>query len=644
MVDVLGGRALLLPGLVEEALVANAHVKYLFTLLQLARAHAEQPDLPLPDLSADRDLAGSGDRGLEAAVAESHRLDGKYFIPEVGRIVALALADVHRMLTPLQAAQGQGEPVGSLVRRFGDLQARCGSPASPDSVEAEALLAMTSAEPERSDSLHLLVVDAHKALNALQATLATEEIDGAKTYGLSSGDRELVAAFMRGLNRTQSLRFSHPGLGTTATRSGDRLFLQNDIGQTQAHVLMVQVTASRAVVTSTDVHPQRLQFFQQLFQGFPVVWSGMTARHARALEDVGLFYESVGTLRPRSRDELVHFLEHLGSRLVFLIDWNRARKALRSFVSKDASLRLLRWAAESACGHRGFLELGGDRLVYDAMAAVIRTPLRFGERLDDVLGPAGAEELLRFALDRSAKGLLDRRPAELIREQVHAYLWSLFDRAGERLLGPLAEHAVIVVELAYAVLAQIRALGRPSHSASRSLLVQAAKDLERSADDRVRELCALMGRIARAADFQAVLSTADDAVDALEETVFVLTLLREPGSETERLRQELEGLGKLLVAACRAYLDCVRAARHLRRRAAGEELQPFLVVVDRVISLEREVDAAERAARLWLAHAPSVDGKLFAVTSRVIDGLEQAADALTHATVDLRDCLMTESG
>ena len=46
---------------------------------------------------------------------------------------------------------------------------------------------------------------------------------------------------MAGLNRTAPLKFDHPGLATTATRAGVRLVIQNDIGMTDAHVIVLHV-------------------------------------------------------------------------------------------------------------------------------------------------------------------------------------------------------------------------------------------------------------------------------------------------------------------------------------------------------------------------------------------------------------------
>ena len=66
-------------------------------------------------------------------------------------------------------------------------------------------------------------MDLHKELNRLQQQLTTETISGASVYNVREDDRPLIAAFMSGVNQTRELKFDHPGLGTTATRSGEDL-------------------------------------------------------------------------------------------------------------------------------------------------------------------------------------------------------------------------------------------------------------------------------------------------------------------------------------------------------------------------------------------------------------------------------------
>ena len=174
-------------------------------------------------------------------------------------------------------------------------------------------------------------MDAHRALNRLQEQVALETLEGASVYGLGEDDRPLVVAFMAGVRATAPLKFDHPGLGTTATRADQRLLIQNDIGMTEAHVVVISVEGLIVTLTYTDVHLQRLKFFEALHDSFPVRWSDARHRGGATLGDHHLV---TGRYEAPDRQSLEAFLRHVGSRLVFLIDWNRARKRLASMVSK----------------------------------------------------------------------------------------------------------------------------------------------------------------------------------------------------------------------------------------------------------------------------------------------------------------------
>jgi len=63
-----------------------------------------------------------------------------------------------------------------------------------DMLDPVATSAMMQAGHDGLDSLHRLVMDLHKQLNALQAALAEETLDGAAAYGLAETDRPMVAA------------------------------------------------------------------------------------------------------------------------------------------------------------------------------------------------------------------------------------------------------------------------------------------------------------------------------------------------------------------------------------------------------------------------------------------------------------------
>ncbi len=166
-------------------------------------------------------------------------------------------------------------------------------------------------------------MDLHKQLNAMQADLAEERLDGAAAYNLADEDRPLVLAFMKGVNRTARLKFMHPGLSTTATRIGDQLVIQNDLGTTDAHVIVIHVKQLIATVTYTDVHRERLAFFQEMLKTQAITWDQDREAALIAKEP---FYLTTGRAETTNGAARATFLEFLGSRLVFLIDWNRARK------------------------------------------------------------------------------------------------------------------------------------------------------------------------------------------------------------------------------------------------------------------------------------------------------------------------------
>src|SRR5208337_3105726 len=269
----------------------------------------------------------------------------------------------------------------------------------------------------RQDSLHLLIMDLHKELNRLQQQIASESIDGACAYGVHDADRPLVAAFMAGVNQTRPLKFDHPGLGTTATRTGEKLVIQNDIGTTDAHVLVVHVEGSKVTLTYTDVHIERLVFFQNLFAGFAVAWEDTRSRRTTGLKE-DLYHLCLGTFTAKDQPDLEAYLSFLGSRLVFLIDWNRARKRLRKFARRRICLEVLRWAADNNIGHMGFLVLGGDQLLFDAIQYAGQSSLPMGGQLADILGPDKVTEFLKFTLKTATEGLLAGRSEFLIRDEI----------------------------------------------------------------------------------------------------------------------------------------------------------------------------------------------------------------------------------
>ncbi|HTQ41482.1 MAG TPA: DUF47 family protein [Polyangiaceae bacterium] len=630
ILEVLDQSALLLPARVHDAIDANGRVKYYLSLLQLACAHADAPDAPPVDLSAERERLHVDEPELDGVVAGAHlSMDERYVVPRLGEIIAHVDEDLARMLAPVALADGA--EAESLKQRLESIRSREAELVDGDRLSSEALAWLTSVDPAR-DGTHRFCMDLHKAIDQVEARLATETVDGARVFGLTDVDRPLVSAFMRGVHRTERLKFGHPGLGTTATRSGPRLVLENDVGMTEAHVVVIDIEGRRASITMADVHVQRLAFFQRMLSDFQVAWHETRSRRAPGLADDEFFLGS-GTFEASSGEELAWFLEHLGSRLVFLIDWNKARKALQAFVPKSAAVPLLDWAASEEVGHRAFLEMGGEQLVYDAMAAVLRTPVRFGERLEDAIGAEPARGFLRFVLRETAEGLLEGRSRSLVRERVRAELAGLFAAAGERLVEPVRRHAAIVLDLASS-LATMPLLGG---SAVPREVATRAKERESEADQVVVEVRSLVERIPEERAFWRMVEAADDAADDIEEAAFALTLLPPGFIADDEVRATIRRLAELVVAAANAWVACVDSAPHSVRGGAIAETQPFLDAVDRVVTIEHEADEAGRHAAAALMAREGIDARALVTALGVGQQLEAATDALMHAALTLRD-------
>ena len=266
IIERLGESDILLPALIAQGLLANDRVKVRLSILQAAARHAHDPaqvrfDLRNECRATDLDLVA-----METLVNRAGRLgDERITAPGLGNLRAAIWDDIATMMEAVKsgdAAQGD-----VLDERLSALKA-ADAPEPSDSAEPAEIARLTGLSD--GDSVHRLVMDMHKALNRLAAAHAEDVVAGAHVYGLLPEDRPAVEAFMRGLESTRKLKFDHPGLATTASRSGDRLIIQNDIGETDAHVVVIAVEQDAVTVTYTDVHLARAKFFTDLFRNFSI--------------------------------------------------------------------------------------------------------------------------------------------------------------------------------------------------------------------------------------------------------------------------------------------------------------------------------------------------------------------------------------
>lgn len=652
MIDALGERALLLPQKVAEALAANDRLKLCFTVLQAAERHARRPDEPLPDLSAELHAAGL-EEDLGLAVANSRREpDGRLIMPGASRIREVMLEGIAAMRAPLSLAETpQAGELASRERALADALPAFTDDRVPQDVigaitrvsRSSASKAESAAAPSAdasSDSLHALVMDLHRALSALQMNLAEETVDGARAWHIEDADRALLRAFMSGLKDTARLKFNHPGLGTTATRVGSRLIIENDLGATDAHVLVLHIKGRAATLTYTDVHGQRLAFFQSLFKPFAMQWSDSQVRRDARLAEEGEFYQSIGRFEAEDTPSLERYLTYLGSRIVFLIDWNRARKQLREFVPKADAVRLLKWAADNGFGHCGFLELGGGQLLNEAIDFAQRTPLRYGERLHQTLGAEAAFDYLQFVLREAATGLLQGRSERFIRDEIKAELARRFRTAHASLLAIALTHAERVFDLASEVSGGLAGYGESQPSERLQHSARRARKWEQECDAIVNRVRSLAQRTSKPEAYAALMHVADEAADGLEEAAFLMTHLAAV-APVPRLMQSVQSLASLVLTGAQESVKMYEAARHVTREGAREDLQDFFAAADRVVAVEQETDTAERAVTTALL-ASEIDARVLHLFSQLTRSLEVTADALAHAALMLRDQLLGE--
>jgi len=688
-VAALGQSALLLPVWIKAALAANDRLKLYLTVLQAAAAHAAHPDAEPLDLGREAAAAGIEGRWLGQLAAASSQAGGTLLIPELGRLVQQLAVDLGLMARPVIQGQPAEHALHKRVKHWVEwLGALAVGHSGGETLSGEQLRALTSgkrdskraskpddkrddkpagtrpgqpevqhghggdaADPD-GDSLHLLVMDLHKQLNRLAGTLSDERLAGAHVWQLLPADHARVEAFMRGLNRTAPLKFEHPGLDTAATRDGNRLLLQNDIGTNDAHVLVLQVEDSTITLNYSDLHRARFEFFQALLAPFGATWAG-TQSKVDTLLNAGQAY-TFGTARFECVDDaaLDKALEGIASRIVFLIDWNRARKRLLPFVGKACAIDVLREAARRDVGHMAWLKAGGEQTLFDAMQAVGNGAFRIGDRLDTVLGQADAHDLLVEVMCLASKALLAGLPTALVADETRMLLARrMRQRSSEFDL--LEEHAAYCHALAQAVSDGLAhditaSAGKVDHQAARTL-AERAKAWERKADHLVMQARDQAQRQPRWQPVVRLLEVSDDIADALEEAAFLMSLIAEDHRQgwTSDVHQILCTLAQAVLSATQEHIKALAIARRLASRndsgSDAADSDAFLAASWNVLRSERECDELLRAARRAILAAVQ-DAAALMLANDLAIALELASDRLLVAGYALRDLAFDQAG
>jgi len=642
---------LLGPTMMKAALAANDRLKLYLTLLQAAAAHAHHPEQRAPDLAADIASAGIVQREDAAWLLElpgTASMEGEVIhLPDLPRLAILLSEDLSRMARPvIDGAQGDVD----LARRVKHWQGYLMQLAGP-LLDARTLSALAHGQRQHGDSLHITVMDLHKALNRRAETLSTHAVAGAHAWQLADDGSDVprVEAFMRGLERTRALKGDHPGLATAATRDGARLLIQNDIGTNDAHVLVLQVdTASLPMVTTltySDLHRQRFAFFQRQLEDVGANWSSVADRRTEGLNDGETYFVAHARFDAPDEATLQRQLEGIAERIVFLIDWNRARKRLLQFVDKAMAVEVLAEAARRRVGHMAWLAAGGERMVWNAMAAQGPSVFRLGDRLDEVLGSDTARDFLVEVLALSNRAAAAHQPANLIDDEVRALLARrLQGRRGE--VDLLQEHAAFCHAIAQG-LADALARANGFQGATAAKLAARAKTWERQADQLVMRARALAERQPQWKPLARLVERSDDIADALEEACFVHHLLAEhlahgaPGhSGLGRTPLEvLRSLADAVLAATQEHIKALAIAAGLGESSEARDHDEFLAASWRVLQAERQCDELLRSARRALAAdgRERADAVGFMLGTEFAVALEAASDSLLAVGYGVRE-------
>ncbi len=636
IISELGQTDILLPSLLAEGLAANDRIKVRMSALQAAVHRAEAPERPPVELNAESRAAGLSSAALSALIRGAHLAgDGRVAAPNLGKLMKEIDDDMETMVRAVSA--GKAAESGSLAARFATIRATGLTDVGND-IEITRVARLTGISQTGADSLHRLVMDAHKALNRLAAACAEEVVSGAHAFGLEGDDdRAAVESFMKGVNETRALKFDHPGLATTAVRSNGRLLIQNDIGETDAHVVVVGVNSDSVSVTYTDVHRPRAKFFMALFDRFDVRWSGLDRHAVPSLGDEDGFYLVTGELHFDSTVDRNEFLTALGAAPVFLIDWNKARKLLRNWVSKEDAGRILDWAARQRVGHRALLELGGNDLIAAAVRNAAPSRIGFGERLDQALGRSAAIDFIKSAMRISTDALSSGRSVRLARDQIEADLIRHLERIDSTLLAIVLRQVGLAHDIVTAIAVSVMAMRSGRASDSERLAFRAGL-IERKADRMAAEARKESSRLNVGPIIGELVDRVEQSIDELEQAAFIASLM--PATTDARLLSTLAELCSVAITAAEAAASGLAAAIEVPN-GHRTDTEDALDAIARIIDAEHAADRCEREVTAQV-FAGRFDISVSLSAIELARAIERATDRLAGVAHLLRRHIMAD--
>jgi len=641
ILHVLGENSIIFPDIVNDALSANDKLKYLFTLLQMAKSKANNPPVDVSNMRSEREICGIEEAVLDQVVEGSRVVgDDSYFIPEANNIYKMILSETHVMLSPLEFIKDSCK-YDNYAERLNNILAILDvhfEKAQDKNIISDGFVdKITSGDSKKIDSLHLFVMDLHKELNAILSSLSLESIDGAKVFAVNTDDAAFIKSFMSGINKTAKLKFDHPGLGTTVTRAGEKLIIQNDIGTTDSHVLVIHVVGLAVSIIYTDVHINRLRFFQRLLDKYDIAWDETFSKVDRKLED-SIFHMITGKFAAENLSTLNEFLEYLGSKLVFMIDWNRARKRIQRFLSKTKSIDLLKWSSDNNIGHMAFLMLGGEKIIHEVLGFSTTNVERMTGKLDGMLGEEKAYKFLQFILKITLEGLLKGRSRAIIIDEIRAEFVTYMEHTEDILLGIVSELSSYILDISSSIRDNLLSVNTPYFISNVHRNAEMAKVLEKKADDLVNKVRHIVERDSTNIFYEKLIVRMDDIVDFLEDAAFHLALQM----DNYIFIDAYPYMQKLAQSIVKASLECIKLIeimKDIREECTRGDISDFLVSIDNIREIEQQTDVEEREIKkILVSKCKSIQGCYPLLEAS--EKLERAGDAFMYMAEMLRTHMM----
>ena len=634
----LGEKRIVLPDLLKEGIVANDRVKYYFTLLQNSKIKILNRKDVTKGLLEERERLKISEVVSDAILENCNLIrENTIYMPGVQRILKEIHKCIKTMLKPLELME-QTERFEEYTSRFSLMQGILLSNYN-DIINFEVIDSIVSADRSIKDTPHLLVMDLHKELNNLLSLITLESIDGANVFDIKEQNRFIIQSFMKGINRTAKLKFDHPGLGTTATQIGDKIVIQNDIGETDAHVIVISIEGNIINITYTDIHFNRAIFFQNLLDKFAINWNSAITKENGKFES-SIYYIINGSYSAKNKDDLRDFLEFLGSKIVFIIDWNRARKKLQRFISKKRTIELLKWAADNEIGHMAFLVLGGEKIIYEALSTLSTSSNIIKGKLEEILGDENSFEALKTVLSVTSDGLLRNKSQTIIYDEIKADLSKYLKGMEELFIDYISEIACYIYDLASMIRDSLLLVNSPHFIETINKNSEIAKILERDADNVVIRVRKLVEKNQQFTFFSKLAVLVDDVADYLEESAFHLTLLQEKFVVMEAFTY-LQELSDNVVYASMELIKIIEILTDIKSKSLRDDLSEFLESIQFIRTIEQKTDVIDRTIKKILI-CKCNDFKEYLPISEVSYRLERSGDSFMYVAEMLYNYIMSE--